>query len=416
MSELDRIITANRTAGGPPLPSICSAHGDVLTAALLLAAELDRTLLVEATSNQVNHQGGYTGQTPSDFLAAQRARAKALNVDADRMILGGDHLGPQAWKSAPPDEAMAEAEAMIAAYVQAGFTKIHLDCSEGCTGEPAQLSDGPAAARAAFLANVAETHAPDPGALRYIIGTEVPPPGGAREGHAGIDPTPPDRATATLTAHAEAFAAAGLDAAFDRVRALVVQPGVEFGPDHVDHFDPAAPDHLSSVLDPHPLLCFEAHSTDYQHPNVFAELARRRFAILKVGPALTFAWREAAYALSHLAGWLDRPVDLPRVMGALMEAHPDHWRGHYPVDQPLLRHFGLADRIRYYWATPEAQGAVAELHGALADAHLPRALVTQYVPEATLQRAEGLDLPWPQAILVAHVQRALLPYYEASPC
>lgn len=416
MSELDRIITANRTAGGPPLPSICSAHSDVLAASLLLAQELDRPLLVEATSNQVNHQGGYTGQTPADFLSTLMAQAKSLGVDGDRLILGGDHLGPQAWKALPPDEAMREASAMIAAYVEAGFTKIHLDCSEGCVGEPPQLSDGPAAARAAELASVAEAHAPNPDQLRYIIGTEVPPPGGARDGHETVEPTPPERATATLAAHADAFAQAGLDAAFAKVRGLVVQPGVEFGPDHVDRFDIHSADALSPVLDAHRLICFEAHSTDYQYPDVFCALAARRFAILKVGPALTFAWREAAYALSHLAGWLDGPDDLPRIMGQLMEADTGPWASHYRADQPLLRHFGLADRIRYYWNQPQAVAAMAALHEALADADLPRAMLRQYLPEATLDRAQALNLPWTQAVLVAHVQRALLPYYEARPC
>lgn len=419
MSELDKIITTNRTASGPPLPSICSAHSDVLTAALLLAEELDRPLLVEATSNQVNHQGGYTGQTPADFLSTLTEQAHALGVDADRLILGGDHLGPQAWKSSSPTQAMREASAMIAAYVEAGFTKIHLDCSEGCAGEPAQLSDGPAAARAAELAAVAEAHAREPDQLRYIVGTEVPPPGGARDGHEGqegIKPTPPDRAAATLAAHAQAFAQAGMEAAFDKVRGLVVQPGVEFGPDHVDRFNISAPDALSSVLDGHPLICFEAHSTDYQYPDVFCALAARRFAILKVGPALTFAWREAAYALSHLAGWLDGPDDLPRIMGQLMEANPDPWRSHYPADKPLLRHFGLADRIRYYWTQPQAVDAMVALHEALADADLPHAMLRQYLPESTLERAKTLHLPWTRAILVAHVQRALLPYYEARPC
>lgn len=416
MSKLDQIIAANRSNGGPPLPSICSAHEDVLTAAMLLAEAEDRPLLIEVTSNQVNHHGGYTGQNPKDMMSSLNARARSLGVDVDRLILGGDHLGPQVWKAEPPSEAVAEAEAMIAAYVKAGFTKIHLDCSEGCQGEPQQLSDQPAAERSARLAKIAESNAPDPSALRYVIGTEVPPPGGARQAHSSVDPTPPERARATLNAHAEAFAAAGLEKAFDRVRALVVQPGVEFGPDYVDRFDIDSPDKLSPVLDPYQHICFEAHSTDYQYPQVFSELARRRFAILKVGPALTFAWREAAYALSHLAGWVGRPVNLPQIMDRLMKDQPRDWRGHYPDNQPLLRHFGLADRIRYYWSQPEAQSAVQELHEAMKDCELPRPMLTQYLPEATLTRAQGLALPWPQAVLVAHVQQALIPYYEANQC
>ena len=417
MTPLDAIIRANRAGNGPALPSVCSAHPDVLAASLLLAEALDRPLLIEATSNQVNHHGGYAGQRPADFIATVRAQAASLGVDADRVIFGGDHLGPQAWKARPVAEAMAEAEAMIAAYVRAGFTKIHLDCSEGCAGEPAALPDGPAAERAARLARVAEETAPDAAALRYVIGTEVPPPGGARHDGEGIAPTPPERAAATLDAHAAAFAALGLDAAFARVRGLVVQPGLEFAPAHIDRFPMDAPDNLSPVLAPFPDLCFEAHSTDYQHPEVFPELARRHFALLKVGPALTFAWREALYALSHVDVWRHGGAHISETMERLMLTRPAHWRSHYhddPAQQHLMRHFGYADRIRYYWAQPDALDAVDALKARSAD--IPPPLLSQYLPEATIARAETLPLPRATALLAAHVQGALLPYFRTAPC
>lgn len=413
MADLTDIIHKNRN-GGPAIPSVCSAHPDVLSAALLLAHELDRPVLIEATSNQVNHRGGYTGMTPADFIADVRARAEGLGVDPGRVIFGGDHLGPQAWKSQPPEAAMAEARQMIEAYVGAGFTKIHLDCSEGCKGEPAQLADGPAAARATELAEVAEAAAPDPAAIHYIIGTEVPPPGGARSDGETIAPTPPDRAEATLEAHRAAFAERGLEAAWARVRGLVLQPGLEFAPAHVDRFDMDQPDLLSPLLADRPDLCFEAHSTDYQDPAVYPDLARRHFAILKVGPALTFAWREALYALSHVRQWVDGGAHVSEAMEALMLANPGSWQGHYAGDaarQKLLRHFGYADRIRYYWTAPEAQAAVAGVLDGWPEAPVP--LLAQYLPAATRARAEALDFPLARALLIAHVQEALLPYFAA---
>ncbi|MDJ1009108.1 MAG: class II D-tagatose-bisphosphate aldolase, non-catalytic subunit [Paracoccaceae bacterium] len=413
---LDEVVKNVRSGEGAALPSVCSAHADVIAASMLLAEALDQPLLIEATSNQVNHLGGYTGMTPAEFVESVQRQAKSLGCDPARLLLGGDHLGPQVWKTGPADAAMAEAEAMIAAYAKAGFTKLHLDCSEGCAGEPAQVGDGLASDRAARLALVAEANAPAPEALRYVIGTEVPPPGGARSDETGVTPTSPESAARTLEAHRKAFEAAGAMAAFDKVRALVVQPGLEFGPDHVDRFDIAAPDPLSAVLQPYPKLCFEAHSTDYQEPEVFPALARRGFGVLKVGPALTFAWREAVYALHHIAAWLGHESGLPALMSTLMEEHPGAWRGHYPQDAPLLRHFGLADRIRYYWAMPEAEAAVAALLAFLADKSAPSGLVAQYVPPATLARSADLGGDWARALLLAHVQEALLPYFGGRPC
>ena len=55
-------------AGKPRgITSVCSAHPIVIEAALRLAKRLGRPALIEATCNQVNQDGGYTGMTPADF-------------------------------------------------------------------------------------------------------------------------------------------------------------------------------------------------------------------------------------------------------------------------------------------------------------------------------------------------------------
>lgn len=418
MLDLAAFIAANRTGSGRALASVCSAHPDVLAASLRLAETLDQPVLIEATSNQVNQSGGYTGMRPRDFIAFVRDICATQRVDPDRVIFGGDHLGPQVWRRQPAPQAMALAGEMLRDYVAAGFSKIHLDCSEGCADEPAQVGDTLAATRAATLARICEEVAP--GHCAYVIGTEVPPPGGARTADAGtadagITPTSPESAQRTLIAHRDAFAAAGIAAAFGQVRALVVQPGLEFGPDHIDHFDTAAPDHLSDALAAWPGICFEAHSTDYQHPGVYPALAARHFAILKVGPALTFAWREALYALSHIQVWQDGGAHVSQTLEGLMLQDPCAWQGHYP-DSRILRHFGYADRIRYYWTHPAAQTATARLIAQI-DAAPPPAppVLAQYLDPATLARSETLradGVGFARSVLMARVQVMLLPYFQ----
>ena len=150
MSEVLRdIIRRNRAGERVAIPSVCSAHPDVLRACLAMAARLDRHIVIEATSNQVNQDGGYTGMTPADFINFVNDLADKSGVARERVIFGGDHLGPQAWRAMDADAAMAKADAMVRDYVAAGFSKIHLDCSEGCAGEPAQLDDDVTAARSA---------------------------------------------------------------------------------------------------------------------------------------------------------------------------------------------------------------------------------------------------------------------------
>ena len=423
MKQLRDLIARNRQGSGEALPSVCSAHPDVLAASLLLADEWDVPLLIEATSNQVNQFGGYTGMTPPDFIAFVHGLCAKTGVSPDRVLFGGDHLGPQAWRDQPAEIAMANARDLVAAYVKAGFTKIHLDCSEGCAGEAAAVGDTLSAARAANLAAVCEAATTDPSSLSYMFGTEVPPPGGARaeEGPIGIAPTEPDNARATIAAHRDAFAALGLEyTAWQRAVGLVVQPGLEFAPDHIHRFDVSAADLLSPVLEGHDGLSFEAHSTDYQYPDVFPALAQRHFAVLKVGPALTFAYRQAIYALDGVASWLapDAARDpIAPVMEALMLENPSNWAKHYAGDAAtlrLLRHFSYADRIRYYWAQPRAVEAVEQVLASLATAKPPAPLLEQYFAPEVITRAERLESrspDWARALIYAQIQAALVPYF-----
>ena len=387
---LRTLAAARRDGRLTGITSVCSAHPLVLRAALRQGRETGDPVLIEATCNQVNHEGGYTGMTPADFAGLVRRLAAEEGCPADRVILGGDHLGPNPWRDRPAGDAMAEAARMVDAYVRAGFAKIHLDASMGCRDEPPALDDDTTAARAVRLAAVAEAAARQAGTAPplYVIGTEVPPPGGADHALDAVTPTAPEAARRTIDIHRAAFAEAGLADAFDRVIAVVVQPGVEFGNRNVVRYDRPAARDLIRVLDDAPGLVFEAHSTDYQGTAPLAELVADGFAILKVGPELTFVLREALYALDLIASDLDpaygdRP--LYRAMEEAMTAAPGHWARHYPgdpADQRTLRHYSLSDRIRYYWTTPGAQAAVARLTETLAGRHVPAPLFSQHLPGA----------------------------------
>lgn len=418
LSALTELAPA-RAAGQPAgITSVCSAHPLVLRAALRAAAEHGQPVLIEATCNQVNHRGGYTGMTPRDFAALVFQLARREGCPARLIILGGDHLGPNPWRDLPADEAMAEAEQMVAAYVAAGFRKVHLDCSMGTAGEPVALDDETTARRAAQLARIAEATARESGGAMplYVIGTEVPPPGGADHALDTITPTAPEAARQTIAIHRRIFTEAGLATALDRVIALVVQPGVEFGNQNVIPYRREPAQALIAALDTEPGLVFEAHSTDYQGLAPLSQLVLDGFAILKVGPELTFLLREALYALDLIAADLDpgygnRP--LMAAMEAAMLAAPGDWQRHYPGDaarQRLLRHYSLSDRIRYYWPSDAAEGAVARLFDTLKGQPVPLPLLWQHLPAAAGLAEAALD---PEELVIAHVRRGLDTYHAA---
>lgn len=415
MSEqLRHLVKANRAGAPLAIPSVCSAQPDVLKASLRLAAQVDRMVVIESTSNQVNQDGGYTGITPAGFIDFVHELADQADVERARIIFGGDHLGPQAWRAAPVDQAMEKARDMLRDYVKAGFRKIHLDCSEGCAGEPAQLDDAQTAARSAELARLCVEAAGDTAdELLFVIGTEVPPPGGAREDEGGdIAATTPAAARATLQAHVDEFA----DLA-PLIGGLVVQPGVEFGPMTVNHFPMTRDTGFLQALADYPTVCLEAHSTDYQHPSVFPALAAQGFAFQKVGPALSFAYRQALYALDMARGLMGgRTFALRDAMEAVMLNDLSRWHSHYHGDADALylqRHFALADRIRYYWPARAARQAVKDLRADLAGA-IPDPVLWQVFAPEVLERAESLSGSQVQRLIEAQIQIALDPYFFSS--
>lgn len=379
------------------ITSVCSAHPVVIEAALRQAKRQNQTVLIEATCNQVNQDGGYTGMTPSDFRAFVESIAEKVGLERDKIILGGDHLGPIPWKDLPANEAMTKAEGMIAAYAKAGFTKLHLDTSMGCNGEAAALADEETATRAARLAQIAEENRGDLPPV-YVIGTEVPVPGGATHALDHLELTAPEAVARTHDVHQSAFAARGLEDAFARVIALVVQPGVEFGHTDVIKFDARKAKALSQTLDDYPGIVFEAHSTDYQTPEALRALVEHGFAILKVGPWLTFALREALYALDAVADVLEAHPPKGELMAAMeevMTGAPKNWQKYYKGDANelwLQRHFSYSDRIRYYWPTPAAEAAFKRLETRLGDTHIPGPVLGQYLPQVNGERFEEMLL------------------------
>ena len=417
---LDEIVTANRNDGSRGITSVCSAHPVVLEAALAQARADGTAVLVEATSNQVDQFGGYTGRTPAAFRGQVAELARRAGLPDDRVLLGGDHLGPHRWRAEPAEQAMAKADDLVAAYAGAGFTKLHLDCSYPCADDPGVLSDEVMAERAARLARVAVAAAGDAAdGLRFVIGTEVPVPGGAEETIDELTVTPPDAAAAALATHRDAFAGVGLADTWPHVVALVVQPGVEFDHARVVDYAPDRTVDLQKVLLDEPRMVFEAHSTDYQTGAALRALVRDHWAVLKVGPGLTFALREGYVGLAAIERELvpaGERSELVETVERRMLARPEHWRGYYPGDaeqQRLARRYSYSDRMRYYWPDRQIDDAVARLESNLAARGVPETLLAQYLPDQYRRVRRGQLAAHPRALVVDKVRDVLRTYAAA---
>lgn len=412
------------------ITSICSAHPDVIRAVLRSAIRTEGFALIESTCNQVNQHGGYAGMTPEAFRNYIAELATHMGMPMDRVILGGDHLGPFVWRTLPVEQAMSEAAELVRAYVLAGYQKIHLDASMHLLGDnpECRLPAEVAASRAARLACVAEhAHTEMAGSVppRYVIGTEVPTPGGATTHEGSIRVTPTAEVEATLDLTRECFRNEGIEAAWERVVAVVVQPGVEFGDDFVHDYDRSQAQDLVRLIERQPGLVYEAHSTDYQPRALLRDLVTDHFAILKVGPAVTYAFREMVFALAAMEDELLRGPRSPErsrvveVVDEVMLRRPEHWEGHYrgsAESQAFARKFSLSDRVRYYWSDESVQAALSRLVRNLTRTPPPISLLSQFAPAQCARVRAGMLENTPAALIGDRIELVLQDYeYACQP-
>lgn len=410
------------------IPSYCTANELVLEEILLRAKELDRPVLIEATANQVNQYGGYTGMRPKDFFDKIFNLAKKLGVRDDLIILGGDHLGPLTWQDKPEQEAMQKAEELVYQYVLAGFTKIHLDTSMKLADDPqGMLSTETIAKRGVRLYQVSmnayeELRRSKPDAMRpvFIIGSEVPIPGGAQEEEASLTVTSPEAFAETVRIYRGMFENAGIPEGWQDVIAIVVQPGVEFGDDQVFFYDRDAAQELCGMLQQYPEVIFEGHSTDYQSAACLREMVEDGIAILKVGPALTYGLREALFSLTLMERELVPAAEqayLIEILDQVMMDQPKNWKKHYHGTYKqlgLARKYSFSDRARYYIGEPEVVAAINKLFRNLDKYTIPMNMLHQYMPRQYEEVRNGqLELK-PKALALDGVAQFMADYEYAA--
>ena len=409
------------------IPSYCSANELVLEQALRRAKELNTPTLIEATANQVNQFGGYTGMVPADFYNMVLEMAKKIDLPENMIILAGDHLGPLTWQNLPEKEAMENSIELVYQYTRAGFTKIHLDTSMKVADDPeGLLSTEVIARRGAILYKSAmkgyeELKAEKPEAMRpvFVIGSEVPIPGGAQEAEDTLAVTSPDAFRDTVSTYRRVFAEEGVADGMNDVIAVVVQPGVEFGDEQVFLYDPEAATDLCNALKEFPEVCFEGHSSDYQSADCLKNMVRDGIAILKVGPALTYGLRESLFALSFMEKELvpeEKQAHFIETLDKVMLANPANWQKHYHGDDKqlaLARKYSFSDRCRYYIGQPEVVDAMNKLFDNLREYRIPMNMLHQYLPLSYLKVRDGIIPLDPRELALDGVQNFMDDYEYA---
>ncbi|HBA69007.1 MAG TPA: tagatose-bisphosphate aldolase [Lachnospiraceae bacterium] len=409
------------------IPSYCTANPLVLEIILRRAKQLNTPVLIEATANQVNQYGGYTGMLPQDFYDMIQKMAEEIGVPKHLIILGGDHLGPLTWQNLAEKEAMEKSIELVYQYAKAGFTKIHLDTSMKVADDPEGLLSTETIARRgaelykASMKGYEERKAQYPDAMRpvFIIGSEVPIPGGAQEAEDSLSVTSPAAFQDTVATYKHIFEESGVGEGWKDVVAVVVQPGVEFGDDQVFLYNHDAAAELCSTLEKYPEVCFEGHSTDYQSAECLKSMVQDGIAILKVGPALTYGLREALFALSFMEKELvpeEKRANFIETLEQVMLEQPANWQKHYHGDDKqlaLARKYSFSDRARYYIGQPKVTEAIDKLFSNLKEYPIPMNMLHQYMPVTYAKVRDGVLPLDPKELALDGVTNFMLDYEYA---
>jgi len=425
-----KLLTAHKNGTAAGIVSICSANPFVIRAALENARSDNCPAVIESTGQQVNQHGGYSGFTPAEFARHIRQTAKSTGLDETQVILGADHLGPGPWQAETADAAMAKACELVRQCVYAGYTKLHLDpsmpCKDDLKNSRPHISLETIARRTARLCNTAETSAAERSGgkiqLVYAVGAEVPVPGGMGPGKNEIRVSSAEDIQNTLHIMQQVFFKNGLSQAWDRCVAVVAETGATFDAETIYPYDSSKTRDLQLFIKKRKNLVFEAHSTDFQTRAALTDMVRDHFAILKAGPCLSFAAREALFALSAIErNFLGNRKSvtlsaLVTVMKKLMFRDHTHWRHHYSGSDEYLNYiniFGFSDRIRYYWSLTEARTAVGQLFKNLTRYGVPLPLISQYLPDLMDGVKIGNVIPAPEQLVTGKIIKVLKIYAAA---
>ena len=300
---------------------------------------------------------------------------------------------------------------MVADYVAAGFAKIHLDASMACGGRScgARRADCGGARRSARGRRRSGRPAGGTTSRQYTLsGPRCRSPGGAAH---GLDATSRshvrNRSLATLETHRRAFARAGIASSFARVIALVVQPGVEFDHHRVVDYQPVMADGpQQDAQRANRRSCSRRIPPTTSRQAALSALVNDGFAILKVGPALTFAMREALYGLDHIALETDPSWEssaLKPQMERIMLAEPKYWLDYYrggpgraacpPTLQLQRSHPILLARRGRQSGSVSSPGKVWRCEP------IAEPLISQFLPRCYQAVRRGIIAPHPQQLI-----------------
>ena len=364
------------------LLAVCPTSDAVLRGALAAASDAQAPLLIAATRNQVDVDGGYTGWTPQALVDRVEALCSVLDPSPP-VICCVDHGGPwckdaervagASWK-----EAEAGTRATIRAALEAGYRYVHIDT----TIDPHR--DGPPPVetmveRTAALLSWTETYRRTHGYPRitYEVGIEEVTPDVVKDPHA--------RLQAFLTALYDAVPP-------EQYPTFVVSDvGTAFGTGRFD--DRHARRMVEQVRSFDALV--KAHYSDFVEQ--LDAYPRCGIGGANIGPGLSAVEYEALCELERLARAIGKtPTWHDTLRDVLVDSGRwRKWVDHDGAFQDLSaeqRETLLATGSRYVWAHPAVEAARETLYEQVAAYRDADAYVVWRLRSAVMGMLHALNL------------------------
>lgn len=364
------------------LLAVCPTSDAVLRAALQAASQAQAPLLIAATRNQVDIDGGYTGWTPQALMDRTETICASLS-EAPPVITCVDHGGPwckDAERNAGASwrEAKAGTQATLRAALDAGYRYVHIDATiDPHRHGPPPVSD--MVDRTDALLRWTEAYRRENGMphITYEVGIEeVAPP----------DVTDPSKRLEAFLTQLDATLPSDMAPTF-----VVSDVGTSFG---TGQFDATHAQQVVEQVRAHGALV-KAHYSDFV--DALDAYPRCGMGGANIGPGLSAVEYQALRELEALAKAIDAtPTWHNALSNALVRS--GRWRkwvehdGAFDALDDETQNRLLETGSRYVWADPEVEAARTELYDQVARYRDADAYVVWRLRSAVEQMLHMLNL------------------------
>jgi len=422
-SWLMDIMEANRGGEGKGIYAVESQNSTVQEAYLRQALADGSPALFEICADMLDPHGQGGKMLPDDFIANVRRDAGKTGFPRDRLFFGVNDLSPSLWKGESIESALKKTRAFISDLVSLGFKKLGIHAAIPLKGDPADqpLPQEVIVAREAALYKAAEGAAatlPEEEKPLYVI--DAHPGQVMAEDQENV--VRKEDVEIAVDMFAKTAEAAGLPEMKERLLAVRIFSGVGHDGEKVIPFDSSLLEELGGCVYRTKPVVMEVLQTDFQPQTVLDELAHNHFALMSVGPELTYTMREALFSLAMMEN--ETMIGKPGVylsnfiieLDRSMQSAPQHWQKYYTgngFEQLIARKYSLYDRSRFYWEDKEVRKTKKRLFENLIEYPIPLTVMRQFMPYQYERVAAGELENKPDELVMDAVRRALRRYSRA---